>query len=148
MLPAHSELTRITLKTLRAAATLTCTFLASPGSPAETNMAAYCRASGMHESYGLEGTGLETAADCMACCAHTWMAAVSLSLKSELFRALVSACMRRKGVLSCIGPFNGRTNQNGSEQLRIVSVTFRCSAGSRVTDAMLHAQAFKAVLIQ
>ncbi len=73
---------------------------------------------------------------------------MSLSLKSELFRAVVSACMRTKGVLSCIDPFNGRTNQNGSGQLRIVLVTFRCSAGSRVTDAMLHAQAFRAVLIK
>ena len=70
---------------------------------------------------------------------------MSLSLKSELFRAVVSACMRREGVLSCIGPFDGRTNQDGSEQSLIVFVTFRCSAGSRVTDAMLPAQAFKAV---
>ena len=61
---AHSALTRMTLKTLRAAATLTCTFLALPGSPAEANMAAYCRAFGMHEPdsplsqtahYGAEG---------------------------------------------------------------------------------------------
>ena len=44
----------MTLKTLRAAATLTCTFLALPGSPAEANMAAYCRAFGMHESLSLE----------------------------------------------------------------------------------------------
>ena len=37
--------------------------------------------------------------------------------------------------------------QDKSGWLR-AAITFRCSAGSRVTDAMLHAQPFKAVLIQ
>ena len=51
---APHALTRMTLNTLRAAATLTCTFLALPGSPAEANMAAYCRAFGVLESLSLE----------------------------------------------------------------------------------------------